>query len=159
MSDKKTKKTKKPITFDEQKIADLEKKSADLEDKLARSLADYSNLQKRIENQQQQLIALAAATIISKMLDVLDDFYLAQQHLQDKGLQMAINRFSQILKDEGLSEIEAEGKQFDPVQMDCVDVAPGKQDTVISVKRKGYTLNDQVIRPAQVVVGSQIKNK
>ena len=72
---------------------------------------------------------------------------------------MAINRFSQILKDEGLSEIEAEGKQFDPVQMDCVDVAPGKQDTVISVKRKGYTLNDQVIRPAQVVVGSQIKNK
>ena len=77
MSDKKTKKTKKPITFDEQKIADLEKKSADLEDKLARSLADYSNLQKRIENQQQQLIALAAATIISKMLDVLDDICLA----------------------------------------------------------------------------------
>ncbi len=124
-----------------------------LEDKLKRSLADYSNLEKRMESQRQLFATLAAVDIVSKMIAVLDDFHLAQNHLKDSGLQISIDKFKKVLNDQGLAEIEAKGLEFDPKSMDCVGVAPGKQDHVVSVRKIGYRLNNHIIRPAQVVVG------
>ena len=129
-----------------------------LEEKLKRSLADYSNLEKRIEKQRQFFATMTIAGIVSRLIEVMDDFYLAQEHLQNSGLKIAIDKFQKILQQEGLQEIEAKGKEFDPKLMDCVDVTKGRQDFVVSIRKKGYTLNNQVIRPAQVVVGRQIKN-
>jgi len=129
-----------------------------LEEKLKRALADYSNLEKRIHQQRQFFATMTAAGIISQMIQVLDDLQLAQKHLKDDGLKITIDKFQKILQKEGLKEVETRGKEFDPKLMDCVDVATGKQDYVVSVRKKGYTLNNQVIRPAQVVVGRQIKN-
>jgi len=129
-----------------------------LEDKLKRSLADYANLEKRIESQRQLFTTLATVDIVSKMLSVLDDFYLAQNHLKDSGLQISIDKFKKVLSDQGLTEIEAKGLEFDPKSMDCVDVAEGKQDHVVSVRKIGYRLNNHIIRPAQVVVGHPTKN-
>ncbi|MAF36403.1 nucleotide exchange factor GrpE [archaeon] len=134
------------------------KKIAVLENKLQRSLADYSNLEKRIEKQRQLFVTLATVGIVSKMVDILDDLYLAHKHLKDPGLKITIKKFSRILEEQGLKEIKAKGQEFNAKSMDCVDVATGKQDHVISIRKKGYTLNDHVIRPAQVVVGRQIKN-
>jgi molecular chaperone GrpE (heat shock protein) len=43
--------------------------------------------------------------------------------------------------------------------MECIDTTEGKDNIVISVKKRGYTFNGQVVRPAQVVVGREtIKN-
>ena len=89
------------------------------------------------------------------MVEVLDDFYLAQNHLGDPGLQMAIDKFLAVLKSEGLEEIDALGKEFDPKTMDCVDVTEGTQDYVVEIRKKGYLLNDHVLRPAHVVVGRE----
>ncbi len=125
----------------------------DLKEQLARSLADYSNLEKRIESQRQLFATLATTSIVDKMLSVLDDFYLANDHLKDAGLKMAIDKFVAVLKTEGVEEIQSIGQEFDPASMDCVDVASGPQNQVVSVHKKGYKLNGQVIRPAQVVVG------
>ena len=136
----------------------MSKKISLLEDKLKRSLADYSNLEKRIEKQRQLFVTLATVGIVSKMVDILDDLYLTHQHLKDSGLKITINKFKKILEDQGLKEIKAKGLEFDPKSMDCVDVATGKQDHIVSIRKRGYTLNNHVIRPAQVVVGRQIKN-
>ena len=46
--------------------------------------------------------------LLSKMIEVLDDFYLAQKHLNDPGLKMAIDKFISVLKTEGLEEIKAD---------------------------------------------------
>lgn len=124
-----------------------------MQDRLARSLADYSNLEKRIENQRQLFVTLATVSIVSKMIDVLDDLYLTQNHLQDQGLQLTIDKFVNILLTEGLEEIKSENSTFDPSLMECIDIGEGEANKVISVKKKGYTLNGQVIRPAQVIVG------
>lgn len=131
---------------------------SELKDKLARSLADYSNLEKRIESQRQLFVTLATTAIVSKMVNVLDDLYLAQSHLKDQGLQMAIDRFVTTLKSEGLAEVETEGKEFSPEVMECVDTVDGEENSVISVKKRGYFLNGHLIRPAQVVVAKQITN-
>ena len=140
------------------KTKPLNVKLTALEEKLKRSLADYANLEKRIQKQRQLFVTLATAGIVSKMIDILDDLYLTHQHLKDPGLKITINKFFRILEEQGLKEIKAKGQEFDPKLMDCVDVAKGRQDHVVSIRKRGYTLNDHVIRPAQVVVGRQIKN-
>lgn len=135
------------------KTTDLEMKISSLTDQLARSLADYSNLEKRIETQRELYVNLATVSILGKLIDILDDFLLAQEHLKDNGLRIAVDKFKGLLKSHGVEEIKAEGEKFDPLIMDCIEVKNGQQNTVVSVRRKGYKLNNQVIRPAQVVVG------
>ena len=130
-------------------------KITELEEKLKRSLADYSNLEKRIDSQRQLFATLATTSIVSKMIEVLDDLYLAQEHLKNSGLQIAIDKFLAVLKSEGLEEVTAEGQTFNPQTMDCIDVASGVQDNVVSVKKRGYTLNGHCLRPAHVVVGRE----
>jgi molecular chaperone GrpE len=135
------------------KIDSKDQKIQDLQDKLARTLADYSNLEKRIDSQRQMFVTLATVSIISKMIEVLDDLYLSQNHLKDDGLKMTIDKFYNVLKSEGLDEIVAENAHFDPNTMECVTTQTGEENKVLSIYKKGYTLNGQVIRPAQVIVG------
>lgn len=137
------------------KITQLEAKIAQLADNLSRSLADYANLERRIESQRQLFVTLVTTSIITKMVDVLDDLRLTQNHIKDQGLQMTFDKFLNVLKTEGLTEIEAAGKDFDPQFMDCIEVVEGPQDKVVEVKKTGYLLNDHVIRPAQVSVGRE----
>ena len=149
-------KINKPLNkTDLKKIPELEEKILDLQDKLTRSIADYINLEKRIESQRQLITAMATISIVGKMVDVLDDLNLAQSHLKDTGLQMTVDKLKQVLKSEGLTEINPEDKEFDPSTMECTQVADGKDGFVVSVNKVGYSINDQVIRPAQVVVGKK----
>lgn len=147
----KTKKPSSSVNLD--KLSHLEKQNSELREKLARSLADYVNLEKRIENQRQFFVTLTTISIITKMIEVLDDLRLTQDHLQDQGLQMTIDKFFNVLKNEGLEEIKTEDQTFDPAFMDCINTQKGEDNKILSVHKKGYTLNGQVIRPAQVVVG------
>lgn len=152
----KDQKIKNTITKDAnllKKIAELEEKNSSLLDNLSRSLADYSNLEKRNETQRQLFVTLATTSILTKMIDVLDNFYLAQKHLNDPGLKMAIDKFDSVLKTEGLEEINPNNLEFDPQFMECVEVVDGQTNFVVEVKKLGYKLNGHVIRPAQVSVG------
>lgn len=136
-----------------EKLLALEQKTIELEDRLKRSLADYANLEKRIESQRQLFVTLATTAIITKMIEILDDFYLSFDHLKDQGLKIAIDKFVNVLKSEGVEEIDALNKEFNPETMDCIEVVKGKDNQVISVKKIGYKLNGHIIRPAQVAVG------
>lgn len=152
-------KTKKDNTTQNVKnLNQLKSEIDNLKDSLARSLADYSNLEKRIESQREMYVTLATTSIIIKMIEVLDDLYLTYQHLSDPGLKIAIDKFVSTLKSEGLEEIEAKDKEFDPATMDCQEITKGKDNYVISVKKIGYKLNGHVIRPSQVVVGKSDQN-
>lgn len=151
--DQKVKNTNTKNTDLIQKISELEKESACVADKLNRSLADYCNLERRIESQRQLFITLATTSILSKMVEVLDDFYLAQKHLNDPGLKMAIDKFNSVLKIEGLQDINPQNLEFDPQSMECIQAVDGPDNFVVEVKKLGYKLNGHVIRPAQVTVG------
>lgn len=134
----------------------LELKLNQTEEKLKRTLADYQNLEKRIETQKQVFLTFSLLSIFDKLLASLDDFYLVQNHLKDKGLQMALDKLNSLLKSEGLEEIEALHKDFDPQTMDCVETTDQvSKDIVSEVKKTGYKFNGQVVRPAQVVVGTK----
>jgi len=132
-------------------------KIVELQHRLNRSLADYQNLEKRLETQKQVFLTFSLMSIFDKLLSTIDDFYLVNHHLRDKGLQIALNKLESVLKSEGLEEIDALDKIFDPHTMDCVETTNlTSKDVVYSVQKKGYKFNGQVVRPAQVVVGTKV---
>ena len=147
-------KTKKETSNQSPKnLNKLQEEITSLNNQLSRSMADYANLEKRIEAQRQLFVTLATTTIIMKMVEILDDLYLTYQHLSDPGLKIAIDKFVSVLKSEGVEEIIAKDQEFDPVTMECLETTKGKDNQVVSIKKIGYKLNGHVIRPSQVVVG------
>lgn len=131
-----------------------EERIKDLENKWKRALADYANLEKRIEKEKENFAKFSNAVLVDKLLPVLDSLEKCCQHLKDKGLRLTLEQLKKVLESEGLKEIEAGGKKFDPETMDAVEIVRGPKDKVIEVVLKGYFLNERVLRPAKVKVGS-----
>ena len=131
----------------------LKQQLTDREQQWKRAVADYRNLERRINEQQQIFVKFANAALVEKLLGIGDDLERANQHVHDQGLSLIIDRFRQVLKDEGVDKIEATGKEFDPLVMECQDMVEGEKNRVVKVIVPGYTLNGKVLRPAKVVVG------
>jgi molecular chaperone GrpE len=125
----------------------------DLESKWKRAVADYRNLERRIEQGKAEMVKFANASLLDKLLAVLDDLERAEAHLKDKGLTMAVNQFRQVLKTEEVEEIKALNEAFEPESMDCVEICQGPENVVVEVCQKGYRLAGKVLRPAKVRVG------
>ena len=145
----KTKKTAADIQDKKTKKA-----QGDLEHQLKRALADYQNLERRIDEERRLLAHLSSALVIEKLLPVLDNLENAQKYLKDEGLEMVIKQFKDVLVSEGVSEITAEGSPFDPNLHEAVEITQSdKEGIVLKVLRKGYKINDKVLRPTRVAVG------
>ncbi len=139
------------------KAAKTDQKHQELENQLKRALADYQNLERRVEEERRLLGQLSSALLIEKFLPVLDHLESAQKHLNDEGLEIVIKQFKDILTSEGVEEIESEGSQFDPNLHEAVEMVESEEDgRVVKVLRKGYKINDKVLRPAQVSVSQKL---
>ncbi|MFW6109835.1 MAG: nucleotide exchange factor GrpE [Patescibacteria group bacterium] len=139
----------------EQDSREEKKEGRDYEEKWKRALADYRNLEKRVAKERKDLSKFAGFMIVSKLLPVLDDLESAVAAEEDSGLRQILRKFKEVLEEEGVEEIVAEGKEFDPSVMECVEKAEDveeKEAVVKKVVRKGYTLKGKLLRPARVVV-------
>lgn len=134
-------------------IEALELKSQDLENKLKRALADYQNLQTRVEKQRSELIDFIKKDVIIKFLPILDNLERATKTMSDPGLQFVVKQFHKILEEEGLKIIGEKGETFDPLKHECIDVVAGEENKVIEVLEKGFCLGEKVVRVAKVKVG------
>ena len=134
-------------------ITTLQHQLHQLEAKWKRAVADYQNLERRVNQGQQEFVKFATASLIDKLLPLLDDLQRAYHHHQDHGLKLILDQFQAILKSEGVAEVTVQGQKFNPATMDCADMVTGPKDTVVKVLTKGYTLNGKVLRPAKVEVG------
>lgn len=140
----------------EEKVAELESKVEELNNKYLRSLADYQNLEKQTQNWKEEFVKFANQGLIVKILEILDDLEKAQEHLKDDGLQIIIDKLKALLKSHGLTELELEGTEYDPELAEAVEVVPGeKNQQVVGVRVKGYKLHDKTIRPAKVIVSQE----
>ena len=124
-----------------------------LENQLKRALADYQNLEKRVQAEKSEWIKSANKGLLLRILPALDNLMLAQKHTQDEGVKLSVNQILTAFKDEGVEKIETLGKDFDPNIMEAVSTAEGEKGKVVEETRAGYTLFGQVLRPAQVIVG------
>ena len=142
-----------------------EKRIKELEDSLLRSKAEFINYRKRLEEEQSRLLKYCNEDLIKEILPILDNFERAikmdDTNLDDEvskflsGFKMIYCNLVNILKSNGVIEIDGNNKPFDPTYHEAImtekrdGVEPGM---VLEVLQKGYILKDRVIRPAMVKV-------
>lgn len=124
----------------------------ELKGKLARALADYSNLEKRFERDSSSIIKFANSNLLGKLLEVRDHLGMAAAN-GDTSLKMILATFDKLLIDEGVTEVRVDG-MYDPATMECHETVPGEKDKVITVQSRGYMLHGKLLRAARVTVGS-----
>lgn len=130
----------------------------DLKSQLARALADYDNLRKRVEREREQIEKIAGAKFALKALSVFDMLEDAQKHLKDSGIALTIEEFKKVLKDEGIEKIEVgPGTKFDEELHEAVEVVKtGKDGKIADVILTGWKFKDgPVIRPTKVKVNKK----
>ncbi len=125
----------------------------ELENQVKRTLADYRNLENRVQNERGEWILKANKQLLLNTLPVLDTLMQASKHSKDQSLILSVQQFLDILKKEGVEKIETLGKNFDPNLMEGIATVEGEEGKVIEELRTGYMLYDKVLRPAQVTVG------
>ncbi len=135
------------------------------QDKYLRLSAEFDNYRKRTLKEKMELIDTAGSEVIKSILAVIDDFDRAMAAMETatdvaavrEGVQLIHQKLMDTLKQKGLSEIEAMGKELDTDFHDAIAKVPveekEKKGKVIDVVQKGYQLKDKVIRFSKVVVG------
>ncbi len=153
----------------EEEADELEKakaEAAEYLDQLQRTQAQFANYKKRVEREREEFVTLANAALITKLLPILDDCERALQTVPDnlqgltwvEGIFLIERRLRMTLDQEGLEEIEAVGKEFDPELHHAAvreETTEYEEDEIISELQKGYKLNDKVLRPSMVRVAAK----
>ena len=155
---KKEKKNKK-----NKQIEELTEKLKSLEEETLRAKADLINYRKRKDDEVSSLLKYCNADIIMSLLPVLDNFerVINKEDIPDdvknylEGFKLIYKQLKDILEANDVKEIEALGKEFDPMYHQSVTMR--KDDTkesgiVLEVYQKGYTYKDKVLRPAMVII-------
>ena len=145
------------------KIKELTEKLKSLEEETLRAKADLINYRKRKDDEVSNLLKYCNADIIMSLLPVLDNFerVINKEDIPDdvknylEGFKLIYKQLKDILEANDVKEIEALGKEFDPMYHQSVTMR--KDDTkesgiVLEVYQKGYTYKDKVLRPAMVII-------
>lgn len=120
-----------------------------------------------MKEKKENLIKYGNEKVLSSLLSVIDNFDLTVNSLKSdnddkvqnivKGIEMIRSQFIDTLKNNGLTEVESLGKQFDPNFHEAVAQAPapGKENNeIITEYQRGFVLNGRLLRAAKVVVAN-----
>ena len=147
-------------TVGDNEVIELKTQLEEMTNQWKRAVADYQNLVKRTQEQQKEFVQFAVKNFLEKLLPVVDDLEMAQKHLKDQGLTLALKKLYAVFEQEGLTRIETEGKEYDIHTMEAIAIVDGKEDNKIVVEhRAGYLLHGSVLRPAQVTVSKKDDRK
>ena len=143
-------------------VESLNSQMAQQEDKYLRLAAEYDNYRRRTAKEKESIWSEAKADAAVAFLPVYDNLERAlKQDTADeaykKGVEMTMNQLKSVLEKLGITEIEAQGKPFDPTLHNAVmhveDESLG-ENTVAEVFQAGFKLGDKVIRFAMVKVAN-----
>lgn len=152
-----------PVDEAAEALAKAEAEAAEWRDKYLRLQAEFDNYRKRTLKEKMSLVESGGENVIKALLPVVDDVdrALAAMEKSDDvealrgGVRLISQKFNEVMRQQGVSEIEAVGKEFDVDVHEAVARFPidGKNSgEIIDVVQKGYKLGDKVIRYAKVVV-------
>jgi molecular chaperone GrpE len=132
-------------------------------ERLLRMKADFENFKKRVERERLASERHAAAGLVKRLLSVLDNFERAlardvpegDGHSFREGIEMIFRQLLDELRKEGLKPVDSLGQPFDPnvheaVATDNIKGLPSQ--TVVEELRRGYLLNDRLLRASLVKV-------
>lgn len=144
-------------------IEEAQKDAAHWKDLAARNQAELDNYRKRMAREKSDAIKFANASLLSELLPVIDSFQMGlsaainedPDSIISKGMEMVQKQLEEFLTSQGAVLISSVGQEFDPnlheaISQESSDEVPSGH--VISEIRKGFTLNDRLLRAANVIV-------
>lgn len=150
----------------EDKIKKLEAELQEWKNSYTRKLAEFQNFTKRKENEVAEMRKYASEKIVVKLLDNIDNLERAVDASKEsqnfdslvEGVNMILNNLKHLLTEEGVEEIEAAGKEYNPYEHKAM-ITENKEElddnVVVQVFQKGYKMKGKVVRPAMVTVNKK----
>lgn len=152
----------------QEQFDNLKAELEELKDKHLRLYAEFENYKKKVQRDKEDLLMYGNESLIYELLPVIDTLEIALAHSSEfnsevnqsllKGVENTLREFKRILEKSGLKPIEAVGKQFDPTfhhAMSRVETSDFEDNMIVEEFRKGYILNNKVLRPALVSVSKK----
>ncbi|HPW66314.1 MAG TPA: nucleotide exchange factor GrpE [Salinivirgaceae bacterium] len=137
----------------------------EMNDKYIRLVAEFDNYKRRTLRERIELIKTAGEDILKDILPVIDDIERAIQNIDQSkdieavktGINLIYSKLIDFMKQNGVTAIETIDNEFDIDKHEAVTKIPAPSEDmkgkIVDVIKKGYILNDKVIRYSQVVIG------
>ena len=144
-------------------VGEISREKDQFKQMFLRAQADFINYKKRVEEDREELEKYASSRLILKLLPAMDEFRLAIDHASEsdadsswlQGIKLIQRKLNSVLESEVVTRIEAEGREFDPLEHEAMGYSESSdhdEGQVVSVVRDGYKMHDRVIRPAMVIL-------
>ena len=156
----------------EEKNEEIEKKENEIEDLKIEKIKlqeHFNKSRKTLEKQAEQRVLQKKKILMRDFLEILDNFERALEALNKdnesstkEGIKLIYSQIQQFLNQHGVKEIKLNGKAFDPILCDIgriVEENSKEPNTILETLRKGYYLNDEVLRTAIVAIAAPEKEK
>ena len=144
-------------------LEEATKEAEHWKDLAARNQAELDNYRKRMAREKSDAIKFANGSLLSELLPVIDSFQMGlsaainedPDSIISKGMEMVQKQLEEFFSSQGAVAISSVGKEFDPnlheaISQESSDEVPNGH--IITEIRKGYTLNDRLLRAANVIV-------
>ena len=151
-----------PAPSESSELADLQRERDDYKDRWLRKGAEFDNYRKRVERERREQAEQSVVDLLEQLLLVVDDFDRALKvdsgeggDAYRKGVELIHGKLHDLLRKQGLKPIDTLGADFDPNVHQAVvheESPEHREGEVIGELRKGYMLNDRLLRPAMVKV-------
>ena len=143
------------------------------EESRIRAVAEAENTRARMKREESNIQRRAIRPIAQNLITVADNFERTSQSIGElnestelesftQGVELSITAFTDALNRSGIESYGETDAPFDPNIHEAIAMVPNpdlKEQTVIEIQRVGYKMNDEVLRPAQVVVGKPVEVK
>jgi molecular chaperone GrpE len=149
----------------EKQLQDATTKASETDGLYRRMAADFENYRRRIDREREEFQTVGVKKVIEALLPALDDLDRAQASLTSnlppekiiESMKVVCNSLNRALEQVGVKQLNVIGEQFDPrlhEPVQQIETDEFADNAVMHELRKGYTLNDKVIRPALVNVAT-----
>ena len=157
----------------EEKVEALEDERDELNERLLRKAAEFDNFRRRMKREKERRYTAGRLDVIEPLLEVVDDFERSMEAAEELdetqdaasayeslkgGVEMVFRKFHDTLETLGVEPIEAEGQPFDENLHEAMMRQPtdeAEPGTVLHEIRKGYRIEDRVVRHSRVVVAAE----
>jgi molecular chaperone GrpE len=135
-----------------------QEKGTDYRDLYLRARAEMANFRQRTEERAEGQIHEERRRLLREFLAFADNLERALAHMDERGLhegvQLTWEGLRSFLEREGVEEIEAEGRPFDPQVHEAVAMVEngGEPGHAVQEVQRGYRYQGRLLRPARVVV-------
>jgi molecular chaperone GrpE len=157
-----------PAQTVETTVESLTKERDELLDQLKRSVAEFANYRRRIDQERELIREIASKSLLTQILPVLDDLQRAVGSVPEEqadqpwvqGVRNIERKLAGLVERAGVVPIDAVGQPFDPAFHEAVATEPGStENVVVEVYQNGYKLGQSLLRPAMVKVGDRPAEK